>query len=125
MHGTEINMKDGSGESLDDLVTTVALSHECKLREAHLLQTNNEITKLQQEVSKLRLERDWCFDKDKKLIVSTPEDQATEICMELISHPHLLEDTVKTLRGKRADLLYSLKDLESRCEQIKEEIKQL
>uniref|UniRef100_A0A0B6Y0H4 Uncharacterized protein n=1 Tax=Arion vulgaris TaxID=1028688 RepID=A0A0B6Y0H4_9EUPU len=81
-------------ESLEKLRELEALSHEFKMSERQLQIINNDIIHTEQEVNKLRLEWEWCFNITGRKFLS-PEKQAVKICEELVSHPELLEDTVK------------------------------
>ncbi|BFZ26182.1 hypothetical protein BsWGS_29221 [Bradybaena similaris] len=112
-------------ESLQDIVVTVALSRECQFREAQLQAVNSDISKLELEMMKLNLEKQWCFDGEGHRIVATVEETAMSVCQELVSYPHCVEDTVKALRMKRIDLQCRLKDVELRCAQLKEEMRRL
>ncbi|XP_059157521.1 uncharacterized protein LOC131941925 [Physella acuta] len=108
-----------------DYITFVSLTHSCKLKEAQLQATNQEISAVEKEVNVLRLEKQWCFDEKGNRIIPTAEQQALDISQKLVSHPHLVEDVVKALRMKRIDLQSNLTELQMKLNLLKGDIKKL
>ncbi|XP_067681287.1 uncharacterized protein [Haliotis asinina] len=77
----------------------------------------DDVTKLQQEIEKLELEKKWCFNESGIRIIPTPQEEALRISQSTAENPESENEVILALKQKKTSLQMEVAELEETLKQ--------